>query len=193
MSQLPIYGYVVGFAHHFLQHATVGLPDDALWVPAVILLILGAAATVDALTEAVPDPLIFLGLFAVTAAQGLYVSWPFASHHLLIAIAAGLVISAVNEFCYKMLGDHVFFTGDIKWTILAVSCFDTQPVLYAWGIALSFGIVKVMAHRMFAPRPLETIYLAPYLFPGLLVSLYVLRVSLHSEEGLIQAIKALFL
>lgn len=192
MPQLPVYGYVLGFIYQFLVHATVGLPEEAVWLPGVILLILGAAATVDAFTEVIPDSIIFLGLLAVTVSQGLYVSWLFAAQHVGIAFVAGLVVVVLNELGRKISGDHIFYTGDIKWTVLAVSCFDAEPVLLAWGVALCLGIVKVMIHRIFA-KPLAYLYLAPYLFPGLLGALYVLRVSHHNGDVLLQMLKKLFL
>jgi len=176
MSNLPLYGYVWGAALQFVTQATTSLPEQAVWASLVVLLILGAASTVDALTETVPDPLIFLGLFAITAIQGMYVSWPVASHHLMIAIVSGFVIWAVNEFWFRLLGEDILSMGDAKWTMLAVSCFDVIPVFYAWIFALSLGIVKVMYLRL-ARRKVIVISLAPFLFPGLIASLYILRVS----------------
>lgn len=175
MSDPSVYGYVIDAAQQFVAHAIHGLPEEASWVSIVVLAILGAAATIDAMSESVPDVLIFLGLLAITAIQGMYVSWPFAAHHLTYAIADGFVIWAINEVCLRMFKRDVLSMSDAKWTILAVSCFDVLPVLYAWAFAVVLGVLKIFIIDRFRKKPPKFIHWTPLLFPGLLVSLYILR------------------
>ena len=169
---------ITGFIEQFMLHATIGYPPEAMWLPLGVILILGATATVDAFTENIPDSIIFLGLMALTGTQGLYISWPFAAHHLLIAFGAGMVIWLINAVGHQIVREDVFRAGDIKWTVLAVACFDLKPVAYAWGFGLAGGLLKSVIVRIASSQQPGAVYLAPFLFPALLGSLYVLRVSL---------------
>ncbi|MFY9289065.1 MAG: hypothetical protein WAO98_11260 [Alphaproteobacteria bacterium] len=173
---LPFYGYVFGFIKDGLMQATTGLPPEAWWLPAVVLLILGAAALIDSFTSNVPDPLIFLGLLAVTAMQGLYVSWPFAAQHLMLALAAAITIWAINQAWYYGFRHDALGMGDAKWTMLAVSCFDIKPVLVAWGLGAILALVWMGVMKI-ARCEITRVYFAPFLFIGLLAGIYWLRLK----------------
>ena len=138
------------------------------------MVILGLAATVDAFTELVPEPLIFLGLFAVTAAQGMCDSWEVAGHHLRQAVAAGALIWAINfawfcKFRYDALG-----MGDAKWTMLAVACFGIDLGLYSWAIGSVLATIYIGSFRLFKVQVTKVTF-SPFLFVALSVVLYLVR------------------
>lgn len=158
----------------FLIHTTAGLPPEAWWVPALILVILGAAALVDTITSSIPDPLIFLGLAAVTAMQGFYVSWPFAAGHLTEALITALAVWAINQLWYRILKADAIGMGDAKWTMLAVACFGVVPALFAWGLGACLAVLWMGGLRLTRAQ-VSRVYFAPFLFIGLLAGLYWLR------------------
>ena len=104
-----------------LIHMAPGMPERYAWVTALVVVILALAATIDAFTETVPESLIFVGLFAVTATQGLFTSWELAAWHLRQALFVGLLIWGINfawvcKFHYDALG-----MGDAKWSMKSSS------------------------------------------------------------------------
>ncbi len=165
---------VLDKARQLLTQSMSGMPPEAWWLAALTLVLLGAAALVDAFTSRVPDPLIFLGLLIVTAAQGFYVSWPFAAGHLTAALVAAFVVWAVNQAWYRLYKHDAIGMGDAKWTMLAVACFGAMPAIFAWGAGaclaiLWIGIVRVTRQRI------AHVHFAPFLFLGLLAGVYWFR------------------
>lgn len=157
-----------------LAQSVTGMPPELWWMPALVLLILGAAALVDTVSSSVPDPLVFLGLLAVTGTQGVYVSWPFAAQHLALALASALVVWAINQIWYRLLKADAIGMGDAKWTMLAVACFDPLPVLFAWGFGACLAVVW-MGIAWMGRYQITRVYFAPFLFIGLAAGLYWLR------------------
>jgi hypothetical protein len=169
-----INGFDLATIKSILMHAVVGLPPEAWWLAGLVILVLAAAAAIDGFSGSVPDPLIFLGLLAVTATQGIYVSWPFAAAHLTWAIGAGIAIWAVNEIWYRFFRTDAIGMGDAKWTMLAVAAFDVIPALFAWGMGAVLAVAWMGALRL-ARYQLTRIYFAPFLFLGLMTGIYWVR------------------
>lgn len=164
MSHIPI----------LLLHMTPGLPSDLWWLPALVLFILGAAALIDTVSSTIPDPLIFAGLFAVTALQGFYISWPEAGTHLTYALGSALFVWAINQIWYRVTKGDAIGMGDAKWTMLAVSCFDFVPAVFAWGIGACLAVIWIGVTRL-ARYQVTRVYFAPFLFMGLCAGLWWLR------------------
>ena len=174
-THLPFYGYVYGTLKEAVLAATNGLPPEAAWLPLLVMFILAAAAAVDALTSSVPDPLVFLGLLAVTAAQGMYVSWPFAAWHLTVALFSAILIWGINQVWYQITKRDALGMGDAKWTMLAVACFDVTPVLIAWGFGACLALIWMGFVRI-ARFQITRVYFAPFLFFGLMAGIYWVRI-----------------
>jgi len=171
---LPFYDYIFSNIRLGLIHATPGLPPDAWWLPAIVLSLLGCAALVDAFTSTVPDPLIFFGMLAVIATQGIYVGWEFAGWHLALAIMAALVVWAMNELWRAAFDNEAIGMGDAKWTMLAMACFEISPVMGAWGIGAWLALIWIGMARLFRYK-MKQVYFAPFLFLGLIVAIYFFR------------------
>jgi prepilin signal peptidase PulO-like enzyme (type II secretory pathway) len=159
---------------NLLNQTIIGMPPEAWWLPLLVLVVLGAAALIDTFTSTIPDPLIFFGLLAVTATQGLYVSWPFAAEHLAVALATVLAIWAINQLWFRVLKADAIGMGDAKWTMLAVACFDVLPAVFAWGMGACLAVLWLGATRI-ARKATSRVYFAPFLFVGLLAGLYWLH------------------
>ncbi len=171
---LPLYGYLFGDFRIGLMHVTPGLPPGAWWMPAIVLFLLGCAAIVDAVSSVVPDSIIFLGLGAVLATQGMYVGLPFAGWHLALAIGAAILVWSMNDLWRAVFDNDAIGMGDAKWTALAVCCFDLNPVLAAWGIGAWLALVWIGASWA-CKYKLQRVYFAPFLFLGLIAAIYLLR------------------
>lgn len=171
---LPLYGYVFGAIKMPLLHACIGLPNEAWWLPMLVLLVLAGAAIIDAFSSVVPDSLVFLGLLAVVATHGLYISWPFALWHLTTALGAGVIVWLANMVWRYFFKVDALGLGDAKWSALAVACFDVTPVTFAWGFGAWLALIWLGALRL-AHYQTTRVYFTPFLFIGLVVGLYVLR------------------
>ncbi|HEU0118380.1 MAG TPA: prepilin peptidase [Alphaproteobacteria bacterium] len=156
------------------MHSVPDMPPEAWWLTALVLIVLASSAAVDAFTSTVPDPLVFLGLLAVTGTQGVYVSWPFAAAHLAWAIAAAACLWAINMAWYYAFKQDAIGMGDAKWTMLAVACFGLTPAFYAWGIGAVLAILYLGAAKLVRYQ-LMHVYFAPFLFIGLIAGLYWLH------------------
>ena len=153
-----------------------GLAPDLWWVPALVLFILALAATIDAYTAIIPDPLIFAGLLAVVGMQGIGVSWPFAAAHLAYAFAAMLVIWGINELWYRFFHQDALGMGDGKWTMLAVACFGSAAGVIAWGVGACLAILWIGVFSLMGYRTTR-VHFAPFLLVGLLAGFYILHVN----------------
>lgn len=171
---LPFYGLILGKIELFCVLTMPGMPSEVWWLAGLVLLILGLAAMVDAFTATVPDGLVLLGLLAVTLVQGVYVSWPYASHHLVIAIACAMALWGLNHLWYLIFRHDGFGMGDAKWTMLAVACFGFQPALWAWGVGACLAIVW-LSLAWIVRHPINRVYFAPFLFIGLIAALWWFR------------------
>jgi len=174
MLGLPSLEYILRTTKMLSMGAAPDLPPDVWWLSCLVLLILGAGATVDALTARIPDALVFLGLLAITLTLGITVNWPFAAAHLRWAIAAGIGLWILNELWHKQFKEDAYGMGDAKWTMLAVACFGFTPALFAWGCGACLSVVWMGSMKLLR-RPIIHIYFGPFLFIGLLVGLYWLR------------------
>jgi len=155
-------------------HMAPGMPPGYWWVTASVLGILALSATIDAFTEVIPDLLILLGLIAVVATQGMFVSWRMACVHFEHALLAGLIIWGVNFLWYQKFRYDALGMGDAKWTMLAVACFGAYPVLAAWAIGSILATAVILASKLTSYRITQVTF-APYLFVGLVLGLYGLR------------------
>lgn len=171
------------FLYHATQYyailAAPDLPPDAWWMPLLVLFVLGLSATIDALTGTIPDWIIFFGLAAVLVTQGLLMDWPFAAEHLRLAILVGFGLWLLNALWRRAVRGDAFGMGDAKWTMLAVACFGFAPALFAWGtaacLAVSWmGLTHVLQRKTKSSQT-QTVYFGPFLFIGLLIGLYWLR------------------
>jgi prepilin signal peptidase PulO-like enzyme (type II secretory pathway) len=171
---VPVCNRVLSILSHFCGRAMPNMPPETWWLVALVLLVLGASAKVDAFTSSVPDPLVFLGLIAVLAVQGSFVSWDFAAAQLAWALVAAAVVWGVNHLWYLMAKQDAIGMGDAKWTMLAVAAFDIKPVLIAWGLGACLAVVWMGAVAAMH-RPIRQVYFAPFLFIGLIAGIYWLR------------------
>ena len=160
--------------HEFFFQIAPLMPPDFWWVTAAVIVILAATAIIDAFTALVPDALILSGLIAVTAAQGFGLSWDIAALHLRHAIAAGIVIWAVNWLWFRFFGRDALGMGDAKWTMLAVACFGSAAALFAWGCGAVVAVIFIALMRVIRHRILHVTF-APFLLIGLCVGVYWLR------------------
>jgi prepilin signal peptidase PulO-like enzyme (type II secretory pathway) len=165
---------VIQWLEHLFATTVPLLPLEAWWVGALILVVLGMAAAIDAFRATVPDTLILAGIMTLTGMQGFYVSWPFAASQLTSALMALFMIWVINEVWFRLLRQDALGMGDAKWTMLAVACFGIHPTLWAWGVGACLAIVW-MTVLWLARYKIERVYFAPFLFVGLLASLYVVR------------------
>jgi prepilin signal peptidase PulO-like enzyme (type II secretory pathway) len=165
---------ILHFVRDYLSQAAPGMPPETWWMVAMVLFVLGVAAAIDTIAAVVPDPLIFFGLVAVIAAQGIYSSWPYAARNLGWALGTALVIWCFNELWHLALKRDAVGMGDAKWTMLAVACFGLIPSLMAWGIGACIGILW-MGIMYVARRPIGHVHFAPFLFVGLITGIWWLR------------------
>jgi prepilin signal peptidase PulO-like enzyme (type II secretory pathway) len=148
-----------------------GMPPECWGVTACVLAILAFAAIFDSLTALIPEALIFFGLLAVTAAQGVFASWEIAAHHLQQAVAAGILIWLINYAWFKKFHADALGMGDAKWTMLAVACFGIEPAIMAWGVGSVLATIFIGLFRLFK-HSVSAVTFSPFLFIGLGVALY---------------------
>jgi prepilin signal peptidase PulO-like enzyme (type II secretory pathway) len=148
-----------------------GMPLAGGWLAPVILILLGAAAFIDARNGRIPDTVILVGLLLTSMVEGCLVNWPFAGRHLLAAFAAGMLLYGINEIWYRAKKNDAIGMGDAKWTMLAIDCFTLKPVLIAWGLGACLALLWMGLARVLKRR-LARVYFAPFLWVGLLVGIY---------------------
>ncbi len=171
---IPSPEYLLRITKAASLNAAPDVPAEVWWLPCLVLFILGAGAMVDALTARIPDSLVFLGLLAVTLALGITVDWPYAASHLRWAVATGIGLWVLNELWRKQFKEDAYGMGDAKWTMLVVACFGFPPALFCWGTGACLSVVW-MGGMKIARRPITHVYFGPFLFIGLLIGLYWLR------------------
>jgi prepilin signal peptidase PulO-like enzyme (type II secretory pathway) len=163
--------HMIGTTKFVMLHLALGLPQEAWWVPLLVLMVLTLAALIDTVTSTVPDSLIFAGLIAMIALQGHYVSWDYAKWQFVNAVVAGFCVWAVNASWFQFFKVDAIGMGDAKWTALAVACFGIMPVLIAWGIAawlalIWLGLLKLSKYEV------TRVYFTPFLVLGLAAGLW---------------------
>ena len=171
---LPPWPSIVAITHTALSHATTLLPPEAWWVPGLVLIVLACSSAVDAGTATVPDWLTLPGILGVVTAYGVFVSWPIAGERLGLALGIGFVLWSLNTLWYYVREQDAIGMGDAKWTMMATACFDLQPCLYAWGIGACLALLWMGLLRI-ARVTIDRVYFAPFLFLGLLLGLFWLR------------------
>jgi prepilin signal peptidase PulO-like enzyme (type II secretory pathway) len=152
------------------------LPPEQWWMTATVFGILAAAALIDSFTATVPDLLLLGGLLAIAGMQGMYVSWSFAGHQLLLALESGALIFIINFLWFHFFHHDALGMGDAKWTMLAVSCFGIMPALYAWGIGACLAVVWMLGLKIVRYQ-VTRVYFVPFLFIGLLGGLWWVRLK----------------
>jgi prepilin signal peptidase PulO-like enzyme (type II secretory pathway) len=166
--------FFLGAVKNVVTAMAPAMPLDFWWVTALVLVLLALTATVDAFTSIVPDIFIFIGLVAVTSAQGLGASWSDAAQHLEQAIAAGVLIWAINALWHKKFKHDALGMGDAKWTMLAVACFGIMPAVFAWGVGSLLAVSFIGAAKL-GNYTIRRVTFAPFLFVGLIAGLFWLR------------------
>jgi prepilin signal peptidase PulO-like enzyme (type II secretory pathway) len=161
---------------HVVAQVTPNLPLEGWWVAALVLLALGVAAGIDSYKAIVPDPLILFPTIGLVGAMGVYKDWPFSAHQLTWGIIAAVIIWGINELWYRYFKQDALGLGDAKWSLLAVTCFGAGPVLIAWGIGAIIGSLWIGTLKVLR-KPITHVHFAPFLFIGLLVGLWFLRLS----------------
>ncbi|MDP9128196.1 MAG: hypothetical protein M3N08_08065 [Pseudomonadota bacterium] len=151
------------------------LPATVWWLAPVALFFLGLTAVVDAFTGRIPDWLIFCGVVIITGVQGFSVDWPFAGEQLRWGIACGVGLWVINIAWERVFHHDAFGLGDAKWTILAVACFGFMPGVFAWGIGACLGIGWLAGLRLLTKKDAARVYFGPFLFVGLVIGLYWLK------------------
>jgi prepilin signal peptidase PulO-like enzyme (type II secretory pathway) len=151
---------------HFLP----GLPLAAFWLAPVVLLLLGAAAVVDARTGRVPDIFILFGLFLALVVDGLFVDWPFSAKRFIYGLCGGILVAGVNQLWYRIFKRDAIGMGDAKWTALAAMVFPLTPVVMAWILGAWIGILWLGLGAVFRRRS-AYVHFAPFLFLGLIAGL----------------------
>lgn len=158
-----------------LQNAMGGTSDQIWWFGAIALLLLGAAAVVDAFTSRVPDFLILPGYLLLLIGFGELVDWPFAAERLAYGFAAALVLVAINQFWYGLFKNDALGMGDAKWSALAVTAFSFKPVVIAWIVGAWLGVLWLfgawVVSRVRNSKTPVRVHFAPFLFIGLLIGL----------------------
>jgi prepilin signal peptidase PulO-like enzyme (type II secretory pathway) len=167
-------------AKNILAEIAPSMPPDYWWVTACVLFILALTATIDAFTAVIPDILIFLGLLALVATQGMAISWEIAGQHLRQALCAAIAIWALNEIWYWKFHRDALGMGDAKWTMLAVACFGLLPALYAWGIGAILALA-FLAVMQITRRKIKHVTFAPFLLAGLCVGLYWIKFAVDHK------------
>ena len=157
-----------------LIHAAPDMPPDLWGMTAFVLGLLALMAVIDAFTSRVPDALVLLGLVTVTGLLGFFASWDVSADQLRLAVAAGVVIWGINEAWYRCRHTDALGMGDAKWTMLAVACFGVMPAVFAWGIGAILAAIFIGTLRLIR-RPVTHVTFAPFLFIGLCLGLYWLR------------------
>lgn len=167
----------------FFSRLAMDLPPEAWWLPLIVLLVLGATASVDAFKGRVPDPPVFLGLFFAVATLGFYGNWPLAAERLATGLGAALALYVVNQLYYNWRQHDAIGMGYAKWTALAIAAFGILPAVYAWVIgaclglawlitARSLGFIRRLLTKSPDRREIDRVHFAPFLFAGLLAGLY---------------------
>ena len=151
-----------------------GMPPECGWLAPAVLLMLGAAAAIDARTARVPDPLILGGILITTGVEGFAVDWSYAGQHLAMGFATGFLLYLINELYCRFMKRDAFGMGDAKWSVLTVSCFGPMTTFFAWVIGswLALGWIGVMRLNK---RKITRVHFAPFLFVGLCAGIYWLR------------------
>lgn len=162
----------------FLIHTAPNMPQDSWVVTGCILGALLVTAIIDIFTTRVPGILIYLGLIATLAAQGILNSWNIAGLHLFQAVVAGALIWSINALWYRIFRHDALGMGDAKWTMLAVACFGIIPALFAWGIGSILAVIFMSAAQI-SNYKITRVTFAPFLFIGLCVGIYWLRLRTY--------------
>ena len=168
---LPDFGYVVWFVETLVLKSIDGFPPYDWWIPACVLMILGATAAVDAFTAIVPDLLIIPGFLAFIALLGFSVSWPVALHALSLGVAAGALVLLLDILWFLAFKRNALGMGDAKWTMFAVTAYGVMPVLISWGIGAWLAVGWILAAKLMR-RPTPYVHFAPFLFVGLIGGLW---------------------
>jgi leader peptidase (prepilin peptidase)/N-methyltransferase len=170
--------FILAEIHRFFVVSAPDMPPETWWVAALVLLVLGISAAIDAFTATVPDPLIFFGTVGIVGAEGMYVTWPFAAHQLTFGLIAAAIVWGVNEIWYRIFKHDALGLGDAKWSMLAVTCFGWLPVLLAWGAGAIFGAIWFVAVRLIRRAPMTThVHFAPFLFVGLIAGIWAAKMD----------------
>jgi prepilin signal peptidase PulO-like enzyme (type II secretory pathway) len=157
--------------HQALIRLVEPLPQEAWLLPALILLVLGVTAVVDAFTGKIADLAIVGGLLVVVAVFGFNGHWQTAAQHLGYGLGAAMVVWLVNQIYFNLTHRDAIGMGDAKWTALAAAALGLKPVLIAWVVGAWLGIIFLGLARLFRAR-LYQLHFAPFLFVGLLGGLY---------------------
>lgn len=173
---MPFFDTLIDDIHRFFVVAVFDMPPETWWVGAIVLIVLGASAAVDMFKGIVPDPMIFFGMIGIVGAKGIFVDWPHASHQMIWGLIAMAIIWGINEIWFRIFKQDALGMGDAKWTMLAVTSFGALPVLFAWGVGAILGSIWIGVQKI-TKRPKIYVHFAPFLFAGLMVGIWFVRLN----------------
>lgn len=168
------------------------LPPEAWWVALPVLLILGAAALMDAMSGKVPDHYTLTGILLLTAMHGIYTGWDAASLQFALALGIIMLLWLINQGLVKIWKRDAFGMGDAKWSALAALAFGWEAVVIAWVIGSWLALLWMMIRRI-KVSPVATgsisksapamagvvsgnyVHFAPFLLLGLLGGLFIMN------------------
>ncbi len=160
-----------------LEHLTDALTKAALfaapeawWVGAIALILLSAAAAIDARSGRIPDILVLPGVAIVTFGRGIYNGMPEADDRLLQGFIAAALVWVINQIWRRLTGNHALGMGDGKWSWLAVTTFGPLSVAVAWGIGACLASMRIIVGHI-RGEPTVYVHFAPYLMIGLALAL----------------------
>ena len=150
---------------------TESYPSNFWFIPAVVLCILGATAWVDGRTGRVPDLPLLIGTILALAFFAWGEGMVAAGGRVIIIGVTVFALWFVNFIYYRRSGRDGLGFGDAKWSGLAVSVFPVTAVIWAWLIASLTALLWLAVRRRQIPFSQQSLYLAPFLFFGLVVAL----------------------
>src|SRR6185312_381625 len=94
---------------------------------------------------------------------------------LIIAFLSGITLYFINEIWFRAAKADALGMGDAKWTVLAVACFGGPPAVAAWIVGAWLGIGWLGLAKL-AHHPIKRVHFTPFLFIGLVIGIYLLRI-----------------
>ena len=152
-------------------------PKEIWFVPIIILFVLGVLAAYDAVTGRVPGaPMSILTGWAIGLLWW-YSGWQIAADRLAHAVFLIAALWLGNELYVKFAGRDAYGFGDAKWSGVALIGFGMNHVFVAWivgaWIAVFWLSLRWVSRKIGSDGEFDsTIHFVPFLFVGLLLSLF---------------------
>ncbi|MCL2469422.1 MAG: A24 family peptidase [Alphaproteobacteria bacterium] len=158
---------------NWIEVLTEAYPSNFWFIPALVLLILGGTALVDARTGRVPDLPLFTGTVVALACFAWEEGMKAMGIRFVIIVLTIFVLWFVNYLYFRATKRDGLGFGDAKWSGLAVAAFSVTTVIWTWVIAALSGLLwlAVLKRKRGIPFKQRAIHFAPFLFFGLLAVL----------------------